>query len=394
MSENLDKEIKEQKLEVSETSVEVSEVEVAPVEVTPVEPDKDEHAQKLEAVAEESVVIEEPAPKPNAKAVFYPLEEDKTDLSAEDMNKIIEENRSKFMKNYNKGKRIQMISFGVIVVLFIAALILMFLQNNQLQWLLYTILGLAVVAFIGAMIINSKFKKSAFSSIDDYVSTYFAGFDSYAFGDKRLIDAKMSTTAKIINDEVIQTHYFDVINSINSRNRVEAEYLGRLLTATDAAVRVPASEQAATTGRKKTDNIGFYGRFFSYDFAYEGPHFIVLRKGDNDVCTALPTYLDGYEQIIVEGLDERFVVYTSDVENGPAALNGKIVEALKNHETNPRLLDYFVTINNFGIRVGCNYSDELMAVPLEKPLSVEVVDQHRIDVSAVLDLIAAVLNKE
>lgn len=387
MPENLNKEIEEQNEEVeavTKTSIEVTKEEVK----------KDEHVQKLETVAQESVVIEEPAPKPNAKAVFYPLEEEKTKLNAGEMSTIIEENRSKFMKNYNKGKRIQMISFAVIVFLFIAAIILMFMQNEKLQWLLYTILGVAVVAFIGAMVINSKFKKSAFSSIDDYVSTYFAGFDSFAFGDERLIDTKMSTTAKIINDEVIQTHYFDVINSINSRNRIEAEYLGRLLTATDAAVRVPASEQTATAGRKKTDNIGFYGRFFSYDFAYEGPHFMILRKGDNDICTALPTYLDGYEEIVIEDLDERFVVYTTDVEKGSVALTKEIIEALKNHETNPRLLDYFVTINNFGIRVGCNYSDELMAVPLEKPLSVEVIEQHKTDVSAVLDLIAAVLNKE
>ena len=262
--------------------------------------------EKVETPAEEVEVIEQE----KAENIYYDLDS-KYFVSTDEIYKELSDRQTKFMSEYNKGRRIQVIMTIVVFAFFLACLIVMFIGKKELNFLMYIFLGLAVVAFIASMVINSKFKKSSIDSIDSYVHSYFFILDCFSYSENEASNVKCSPNAKVEDSEVIESHYFDTILSINSRNRVSGSFKGHLFATNDVAVRVP--ETSAQVTAKKKDKIGFYGKYYAFDVKSDNS-IIIIRKSNEGAKTAEPTYLDGYEEVTIEGLNENFEVYATDIE--------------------------------------------------------------------------------
>ncbi len=367
---DIDNEVKEEKTnEVTEEKVETpaEEVEV-------IEQEKVEQAQKAQKKAEN---------------IYYDLDS-KYFVSTDEIYKELSDRQTKFMSEYNKGRRIQVIMTIVVFAFFLACLIVMFIGKKELNFLMYIFLGLAVVAFIASMVINSKFKKSSIDSIDSYVHSYFFILDCFSYSENEASNVKCSPNAKVEDSEVIESHYFDTILSINSRNRVSGSFKGHLFATNDVAVRVP--ETSAQVTAKKKDKIGFYGKYYAFDVKSDNS-IIIIRKSNEGAKTAEPTYLDGYEEVTIEGLNENFEVYATDIEKAKELFTDTFKELLENLVIDKNLLDYFISLNPLGTKVALNYSDAMMSVPLQNKYQIEVVKKHLDDNKAVFAIVNSLIGE-
>lgn len=368
---DIDNEVKEEKT-VEEN--EESKVEVQKEETEVIEQDKVEQAQE--------------APK-KAESIYYDLDS-KYFVSTDEIYKELSDRQNKFMSEYNKGRRIQVIMTIIVFAFFLACLIVMFIGKKELNFLMYIFLGLAVVAFIASMVINSKFKKTSIDSIDSYVHSYFFILDCFTYSQSKAENVKCSPNAKVEDSEVIESHYFDTILSINSRNRVSGSLKGHLFATNDVAVRVP--EAAAQVTAKKKDKIGFYGKYYAFDVKSDNS-IIIIRKSNEGKITAEPTYLDGYESVTVEGLNENFEVYATDIEKAKELFTDSFKELLDKLVIDSNLLDYFISLNPLGTKVALNYSDAMMSVPLQNKYQIEVVKKHLDDNNAVFDIVNSLIGE-
>ena len=119
------------------------------------------------------------------------------------------------MSEYNKGRRIQVIMTIVVFAFFLACLIVMFIGKKELNFLMYIFLGLAVVAFIASMVINSKFKKSSIDSIDSYVHSYFFILDCFSYSKTKQAMSSAHQTlkqkiVKLLNHTTLTQFYLSI----------------------------------------------------------------------------------------------------------------------------------------------------------------------------------------
>ena len=367
------------------------EVKVDSNDENSLETDENTEGEHTEAAEEKTTVAidnaEEKTVNPivDSKNTFYDPDE-RYFLSPTEIFDELSNRQKVFMANYKKEKRLQLIMTIVIFALFLAALVVMFIGKQNLTFLMYIFLGAAIVAFIINIVINSKFKKNTLNSIDTYVHNYFMILDSFIFADSSCQEVKIGPNANVEDSEIIEAHYFDTIISINSRNRVTASYEGIQFIVNDVAVRIPSTKSSS----KKDTDIGFYGTYYAFEYKTEDS-FIILRKSDTDTCTAVPTYLDGYEEVTVEGLNEHFKVYATNQESISKLFTDSFKAALEKLVVDKNLLDYFISMNPNGIKIALNYSDDMMSVPLETKFTQEVVNKHLDDKNAVLEIVSAII---
>ena len=367
---------------------------VAETEATEKQENTENVEEKVETTAQEEVVIEQDkveqttAVQNEVKNVYYDLDS-KYFVPTDEVYKELTDRQKKFMGEYNKGRRIQVIMTVIVFTFFLACLIVMFIGKKELNVLMYVFLGLAIVAFIASMIVNSKFKKTSIDSIDSYVHSYFFILDCFTYSNSEAKDVKCSPNAKVEDSEIIESHYFDTILSINSRNRVSGSIKGHLFATNDVAVRVP--DVSLPNGKKK-DKIGFYGKYYAFDVKSDNS-VIIIRKSNEGTKTAEPTYLDGYEELKVEGLNENFEVYATDTEKAQALFTDSFKELLSNLVIDKNLLDYFISINQLGTKVALNYSDAMMSVPLQNKFEIEIVQKHIDDNKAVFAIVNSLIGE-
>lgn len=339
--------------------------------------------------------------------------------------------RVKFVKSYKSNRLGSSISLGVFSAFLVATAIVYITlsqsENKALyNGLIWPFLSLAIVALICFLFFSNMSKKKSTQEIQQYLDTWTDSFVSAAYCNKEGIEnISYSVEGKVDDWSVINTHYFSTIDSIDSRNHIVLEFLGKAYCDTEVSITVPlysdfakriASEKIVEDPNKKADDepaivdvneeskedskkdkkpvekrerspyVGGYGKFISYS---------LYAKGDNDYLiitretkeTYLPTNVHGltrFDNLAAKYFGQGFVIWASDSKFVESVLSEEVVAELKAMEPNSTLEDWFFTFNKNGAAFMLNYGKTIMELPMYEKVHADEVDQYPNDVAHVL----------
>lgn len=175
--------------------------------------------------------------KPTDASYFKPIKyvNDGTRTIDED----IEKTRKTFMAKLGKSKTWDIVSIVLMIISFVGVIIVTF-TNKGAQWITWTVIGIAVAIIIGSFVLASVFNKKNSKVAEEYLGVYEDIVNGYTFDGLGVADPVLCPDAKIDDQVIIQSHYFRVINSIQSRALVEGKRKGRNFQVAEVAVVIPS----------------------------------------------------------------------------------------------------------------------------------------------------------
>ena len=322
--------------------------------------------------------------------------------------RIVEDARLKFRES-NRGLRIaNYVLIGVMVALVVATIVVALVASatsaswgNYVTWPLF---ALVIVAFVAIMILSSVSKKHSQAKLATYLEHWCADMAGAAYLDVEGVEnVQYAIDGHVRDADLINTHYWAVINAIDSRNRIlftfdgvsaadtevivecppytsfaaDIEELKELTAPAAASDRdpsywyamadngAPARESADPTKSSagRSASIGAFGKFLTFDVRATGSVIVVRQAAD----TYLPTHLKDYTYMpdVAAQLGEDFIVWGSSREFVRSVLTEKVIAELKAFERNDVLLDWFLSFNNHGLYLMLNFSDDVMELPFK-----------------------------
>ena len=345
-----------------------------------VEENKETAEVKQEVVEE---VKEETKPQDNYVELAKP--------EFEDCEAHIEDMRSEFYKNMSKSKNMSTVVTIVLLLLLVLGFALSSILGEDLKWISYVIFGVAILGIIVTLFINSADKKKTLAKLDVYVIDVIQTIDSYAFAtNDSFSSVKACKSAKLELNDIVEAHFFDTINAINSRNVVLATLNDKTLKCGELACRVPYQARELKEGevapkRQPSESYGIFGKYMTYPLNKKFG-VIVQLEGVNYYK---PTYLDGYEEVEVEGLKKDFKVYATSKGDAKKLLNDeKLIDTLNSINSDDVLENMFLSLNENGTKFCFNYNETLMEIPMQKRVVNKPYLHFKNDIEKVVTLIS------
>lgn len=355
---------------------------------------KDNVQEVLESEAEANPLnnISDVLNKVNSDSeLFKPLEDYSKDIPGDEAVSLLQKDFSQNLKKANIFSKVT----SIILIAGVAGLLASVIAG--VNWLIWTILGVVIVLMIVAFIFQRRANKDLSAQADKYISQAIETIDSYAFDQEGLTNKQFSVKSRVALDDLVEAHYFDVIQKFNSRNIVTATYLGETLKVGEVACMNPYQEAADDTqntaqpvkkkGKVPEASYGIFGKYFSYPLLLsENASFILTLKGPN--CY-LPTYLDGYTEVTTDRLKSSFVCYTDNKAVFDNVLaNDELVELLNSFNPDEHMENMFLSVNPHGLKICLNYNESVMEVPTVGSVKGQPYTHFKQDVRKVLDIIA------
>ena len=326
-----------------------------------------------------------------------PLNEDKkrdeyillTSFSADECTDRIENLRNEYVAKVNKYSKRKIVCYAIIAMALIGALISLFFSPGDYKWISFIILGAWIIMSLFFVNGLSSAKKKLLDAYDGYIGKVLVIEDGYLFSQKDIINQSVYVSGKVSLEDIKEAHYFDVIYSFSSRNLIKSRFLDRELICGDVLCMTPFKGKIPDQEMAKRS--GMRGKYFMYPLGLrngEGIIIFMCKKDGNK-----PSYLDGYHNKIVEGLDKTFEVYATDEEvSGEFFSDSDIIQTLNNYVTSTLIESMFVSINGAGLKVSLNYPKTANEVPLKERADKSVYTNLHADVGLTVELIRA-LNK-
>lgn len=371
--------IVENKPEVEEKVIENKEAIPQPIEVTPVEPIASPEPVKVEsapsAIAPQEV-SESRVGNSGNEAPSFPINEE---MGKGNVTATLEAKRVAFYSSFKKYRLISYILMGIGLALMVVLFIFLFLDSNKFQILIYVLLGVTIAALVSNLVFNRMTQKKQGAALQGYVNNIMIDIASASYYDTGVTDVKIMPNSIIKDSEVINAHLFTVINKIKSRCRVVSKLNNRTLVSADVSVVIPKN---ITQGKEKpSEAFGIYGKYFAYDLALANKEaVIIMRTATNSI---IPNHLIGYHAVTVEELNSAFIVYGTSDEIVTKLLKPDMVALLNGFEPSNVMFDYVISVNDHGAFFGLNYSDAVMALPINKPVDKEAFEKLKSDTEKV-----------
>lgn len=163
--------------------------------------------------------------------------------STRTIDEDIELTRKTYMAKIGKSKTWDIVSIVLMVVSFVAVIIVSFtIKDESLNWVIWTVIGIAVAVIIGSFVLASVFNKKNSKVAEEYLGVYEDMVNGYTLTGLDVTDPVLCSNAKISDEEIIQAHYFRTINSIQSRALVEGKRKDLEFQVAEVAVVIPPKD--------------------------------------------------------------------------------------------------------------------------------------------------------
>lgn len=283
----------------------------------------------------------------------------------EDVNTLVEAQRSIFASENKASQKRSTISISVIMVLSVVAMI--FLYTNY-EVVSYICMGLAVVVLVVFALLNKRIK-----ALDPklYIREITTALDRDVFGsNKDFKEVKYYAERKLNLENSNAEVAYANLNSCGSRNYVEALYKDK---------KINAIECVLFSGQGKARREHFVGRRVEMENSISKDSFVLLSKTDpvNDELTAISTYKE-------KELAKNYILYSpkgADEKVLPKAF----LDAIKTIKIENHLLNLAVIIVPGKTVAFMSYDDASFELPLNKPFKQEYLDQYKKDLVKFLD---------
>jgi hypothetical protein len=325
------------------------------------------------------------------KNVYLPIPAFEAGKTCEEQ---VEAARLKFALGMKKTRVFSTVIMAVLIVGLVGGFLMNSYLPSDLKWLVYVLFGILIVLVAAAMIVSSRQRKKLNTDVDAYVDTVLSTVDSYVFTDPEFTSPVYAKHGNIDLSMVVQAHYYDTINTINSRNVVKTQFMGQELTVSEVACQVPYQIPSDGLDHSKEDpkkapsaSYGIFGKYVTYPLTLaSGVSVIFLMKGAH---ACLPTFTDGYQELKVEGLNDNFLVWATDETNGRAMFTPEVLTILNSWKSDANMENIFFSVNASGLKISLGYNESVMEVPMEKPVAGTPYQHYKSDIEKVLNLIKA-----
>lgn len=310
-------------------------------------------------------------------------EENKKEVTSDqaELTKNINEARSKYWSYNKKVKRINYIVTGVSTVLMVGCFVLTLVFQSKYAWMLYVALGAFVLALI-AMVTATKVNKNKLQGkANEYINELFTLSAKYLYRDEKFTKVNYLSANQLDDQVFINAHFYKNIKNTRSRNYVEAEYDGKVLTSVDVAGNILVKNRMSPM---------FLGRMYIYPNNYQGDKVIIAQlKGGQ-----LSKPLDDIEELklVDGGTNSSFVVYTND-DNYKKVFNSKVLTTLKKFRIDKTLIDVIVSIRAGYTTIGIDYCDDFLNIPVESDFNINTLRRSEKDLNLVLEMINEINKK-
>lgn len=351
----------------------------------------------------------------------------------------IDVERVRFHAHFRKMKAINYSIVAVCLVLIVATIVVALVANSTSatwgNYVIWPLFALAVVAFIVSAVFSHFVKKKNNVLLSDYLDRWCDLMASSAYSSQEdVTDLEFCVDAKVLDADLINTHYWSVINAVDSRNRVVGKLGDISFSDTEVIVEVPpysrfakdieerkyraivqdeqympasdrvpsywytqaylqVSEDSAPLEEPKRDsnsraaNIGGFGKFICFDTkAGKGEGIIVVRAVKD---TYPPTDVREYkfDTEASELMGDDFVVWSTSREFSRKVLTASIIQILKSLPCDETLQDWFFVYNSKELAFFLNFSDEIMELPFKTLPEEERLNRYSDAVHSVLDAV-------
>ena len=152
--------------------------------------------------------------------------------------------------------------------------------------------------------------------------------------------------------------------------------------------------RARRIGREPTaTRNGLFGRLVAYRIRIDPEESFIISFMGNKENTVLPDYVDNFTPVHVDGLKKNIVVYLADVHKGGKFFDEEGVRLLNEITPDSIVQSLFLSANSYGVKVGMNLSDDIMELPMRKPVRLGCVDTFVSTSGKVFDFIDYVETK-
>ncbi len=348
--------------------------------------------------------------------------------------------RAGYAKKLGKSRIFDVISIVLMLSAFVAVLLLMFLRNeNTPNWVTWVVLVIALVVIIGAFVLSTVFNKKNAAVAKEYLGAYEELLNGFVLSDMNVEDAKICVDAKIEDKQIIEAHYFKVINKIESRAIVEGSRNSYGFTLGEVAVVIPPvkisdcnkkpedlleldgtayipspventltgtqevpakdmtlvdlklneelngkdakkkskDEQKAQANASDEVSSGLFGKYYAYDRSVKSEESVIITFMGSKEYTVLPDYTTGFKALHVPGLRSNIVVYAADPKESAKFFDEQGVALLNAITPNMTVQSLFISLNSYGSKCGIMLSDDIMQLPIKKLGSLGAYDAYK-----------------
>lgn len=177
----------------------------------------------------------------------------------------IENIRKNSMKQMNSSKVFDVISLVLMILAFVGVILVTFLiKDENLAWVTWVVLGVAVAIILGCFIVSTVLNKKRTKVVQSYLTQYEDASNGYAIASLEVENPMIYTQGTVDNQKVIEAHYFSTINSIGSRAIIEGKRKNRDFSIAEVAVQIPPVSYASCNA-KPSDVFDFDGNRYVPD---------------------------------------------------------------------------------------------------------------------------------
>jgi len=310
-------------------------------------------------------------------------EENKKEVTTDqvELTKKINDARSKYWAFNKKVKRINYIVTGVSTVLMVGVFILTLVFQNQYSRMLYLALGAFVLALV-AMVVTTKVNKNKLQGkANDYINELFSLSAGYLYRDEKFTKVNYLSQNQLDDQVFINAHFYKNIKNTRSRNYVEVEYNGKVLTSVDIAGNILVKNRMSPM---------FLGRMYVYPNNYEGDKVIIAQLKGGQLSKPLDDIDD--LKLVDGGTNSSYVVYTND-EGYKKVFNSKVLSTLRKFRIDKTLIDVIVSVRAGYTTIGIDYCDEFLNIPVESDFNINTLRRSEKDLELVLEMIDEINKK-
>lgn len=300
-----------------------------------------------------------------------PLEE-----SDDAVKNRMEAGRQAFFVEQKKIRRLNTI-FSVLVLVIIAGAFVLMLtlgREAETQYVTYIGLGIMVLSLAGAFVLSKVTKNKLGQAADKYLKDLFKNIDEYLYSGDYFENLEVNASSQLKDELFIDARFYQNIKNTRSRNTVTVDYKGKKLISADLAGNIMVKNKLSPM---------FLGRFYDYENNYdkEGCRIIMQIKGGN--LSRPVDDLDGIE--LVEN-NKTYLIYTNDKE-WKKTLNSRVIGLITSLKIDKTLIDVIVSIRPGKTCIGIDYSDEAMAIPVDKEIDFSSIKRNQRDLKKVLSVL-------
>ena len=300
-----------------------------------------------------------------------PLEE-----SDDAVRNRMEADRQAFFAQQKKIRNLNTLFSVVVLVILAAAFVIMLTigRDEQYKYLTYVGLGVMVLALAGAFVLSRVTKNKMGVAADKYLKELFRNIDEYLYAGNDFQNLEIGASTQLKDELFIDARFYQNIKNTRSRNTVSVDYKGKKLISADLAGNVMVKNKLSPM---------FLGRFYDYENNYnkEGCRIIMQIKGGN--LSRPVDDLDGIE--LVEN-NKTYLVYTNDKE-WKKTLTSRVIGLITSLKIDKTLIDVIISIRPGKTCIGIDYSDEAMAIPVDKEIDFNGIKRNQRDLKKVLSVL-------